>query len=192
MNHDEGILVRSAAYGETSLLTTWITREHGILRLMIKGVRTAAPVGKSGKPRRSGTGGSGADLLSRAEISFQRSTRSQLHSLRELKILRSHRAVATDYTKQLACFYAFEVIAQLVEPDTAIPEPFECFSRLVDYLESHAVSVELIERFERRLLGLLGLPHLGEEMDRVRRRHYARVPRCWPGLREALRHAPGR
>jgi len=166
-----GIVTRLQNYKETSLLSTWLTDRHGILSLLLRGARR--PKQKTFDP---------IDLLSRAEITFQRSRRSDLHTAREIRCLDAQREVATAYPKLLTATYGFEVIHQLVEPDTPVNELYQLYEKLTGYLKGHPPTTILLDRYERRVLETLGLPHHGLSLEQARQRHYLREPKSWKAL----------
>jgi DNA repair protein RecO len=171
IEHCEGIIVRLLPYSETSLITTWITDQHGIIQVLIRGVRKAKQKNFEG-----------VDLLNEASLSFSVNSRTYLHTAREIKLLQGRRSLATDYTRQLTCTYFFECISMLVERDTPINELYQLYLTALDYLETHPSSHQLIERFERRLLEHLGLPHQTLSIHQARQQHYPKSPKSWKPL----------
>jgi DNA repair protein RecO (recombination protein O) len=99
-----GILIRRTLLSNTSLIVHWLTREHGIVRTAAKGAR---------RPGSPFTGK--LDLFYSADFSFVRSRRSDLHTLRELAVLR--RGLdwldANDPTLRAVLFYEREVASEL-------------------------------------------------------------------------------
>lgn len=175
----QGFLIRSLPYSETSRITTWLTDRAGILQILIRGAR-----------RQKQKAFDQVDLLDLAEIQFSRSSRSGLHTARELRISKSYRAIATDYPRQLTAIYCFEVIARLVETDTPLDELFDLYRKAIDYLEDHPASPKLVERFERRVFDILGLPHVNQGIELTRQQHYGRPLKSWKALQTELKTAP--
>lgn len=169
--HCEGIIVRILPYSESSLITTWITDRYGMLQILIRGIRK--PKQKNFDP---------VDLLNQSSLSYAPNTRSYLHTAKEIKLTQSHRAVATDYSKLLTCTYFFEVISLLVERDTPIDELYQLYHKALDYLETHATSWQLVERFERRLFSELGLSHSSMSIHQARQQHYPKPPKSYKAL----------
>lgn len=175
MHQCEGIIVRVLPYSESSLITTWITDTRGILQVLIRGIRK--PKQKNFDP---------VDLLQQSSLCYAANDRTHLHTAREVKRIDPHRAVATDYPKLLACTYFYEIIAMLVERDTPIDEIYQLYLKALTYLETHQISPQLIERFERRLLTELGLPHENLSIHQARQQHYPKAPKSWKTLQKNL------
>ncbi|MGF1678238.1 MAG: DNA repair protein RecO [Candidatus Methylacidiphilales bacterium] len=176
LQHASGVLVRVAPYSETSMITTWVTRPHGLVHLMVRG----------GRKRRSRQV-ENVDLLDSASLTYQSARCGTLHTAREIRVTRHRRTVAVHYGKQLSALYAYEVLALLVETDTPIDAVVELYEAMLDYLETHEPSFKLIERFERGLFSRLGLPHESAGIELCRQQHYPRAPKCWNRLRDWLK-----
>ncbi|MEM1158767.1 MAG: DNA repair protein RecO [Verrucomicrobiota bacterium] len=175
IEHCEGIVVRILPYSESSLITTWITDGQGIIQVLIRGIR---------KPRQKNF--DTVDLLNQSNLIYSTNRRSHLHTAREIKCIQPHREIATDYTKLLACTYCYEVSAMLVEPDTPIQDIYQLYLKAIDYLATHDVSLELIERFECRLMILLGLRQESLSIQQIRQQHYPKTPKSWQALQKSL------
>lgn len=174
--HCVGFLIRALPYSETSRITTWLTDRHGILQILIRGAR-----------RNKQQAFDPVDILDLAEIQFSRNHRSGLHTAKEIRTTRSYRSVATDYPRQLAATYFYEVIARLVETDTPLDDLFEVYQKAIEYLEDHPPTPQLIERFERRIFANLGLPHDNQNIELTRQQHYARPLKSWKALQKELK-----
>jgi len=175
IEHCEGIVVRILPYSESSLITTWITNTQGILQILIRGIRK--PKQKNFDP---------VDLLHQSSVVYAANSRTSLHTAKEIKLLDSHRAIATNYTKQLTSAYFYEIIAMQVERNTPIDELYELYLKALDYMQTHDVTAQLIERFERRLLTQLGLPHTNLSIHQARQQHYSKSPKSLKLLQKTL------
>ena len=74
-----GIVLRTRPLTETSLIVEWLTPDLGRLSAVAKGAR---------RPKSAFRGQ--IDLFYQAEFSFVRSNRSELHTLREARLLNPH------------------------------------------------------------------------------------------------------
>jgi len=106
-----GIILRTRPLTETSLIIHWLTPALGRIATVAKGARRSqSPF--AGK----------LDLFYAAEFSFSRSRRSELHTLREVKMTESHGAIRHDLGKLSQAAYAANFIEQTTETDTPMPE----------------------------------------------------------------------
>lgn len=139
-----GIVLRVRPLTETSLIVHWLTEHCGRLATVAKGAR---------RPRSPFRGK--LDLFYEAELSFQRSRRSDLHLLREVVVRDLHPALRTDLARLRAAAYAVQLLELATEPEAPVPE---LYALLRDLLHADAVPpAPLVLAFEWRLLGLLGL-----------------------------------
>ncbi|NJK90661.1 MAG: DNA repair protein RecO [Blastochloris sp.] len=172
---DEGVLVHQSPYSESSRITVWLTRQHGILRTLVKGLH------------RKGNNAFGVlDLFYQCQISYSLRPKSTLHQLTQSLCLKTHQPGLLDYHKQLAALYCFEVIDVLVEKQTPIPDYYELYLQALGYLETHPASWLLIERFERRALTLAGLNEPARPLPALRRSAYPHSPKSFQALEKAL------
>src|SRR5574341_1174460 len=90
-----GIVLRLYPLTESSLIAHWLTPDFGRIATAAKGARrTKSPL--RGK----------LDLFYAAEISFQRSRRSDLHSLHEVILLDTHEGLRRDVSYLQQAVYA--------------------------------------------------------------------------------------
>jgi DNA repair protein RecO (recombination protein O) len=147
-----GLVLRTRPLTDTSLIVQWLTRDFGRLATVAKGARG---------PKSSFRGQ--IDLFHLAEISFVRSRRSDLHALREVRLLESHAGLRPEleYVKQAA--YCAALIEQTTETDTPLPALYEQFIGLLTELPKHPPQAATIFAFEMKLLEDLGQkPDLAE------------------------------
>lgn len=139
-----GIVLRVRPLTETSLIVHWLTERHGRLATVAKGARRA----------RSPFHGK-LDLFYEAELSFHRSRRSDLHTLREVVVRDLHPALRTDLARLRAAAYATQLIERATEPAAPVPE---LYTLLRDFLHAtRAPLTPLTLAFEFKLLNALGL-----------------------------------
>ncbi len=141
-----GIILRTRPLTETSVIVHWLTRDLGRIATVAKGAR-AQKSSFRGK----------LDLFFRADLSFVRSRRSELHILRELVLLESHPGIRTDFDRVAYAAYAAELIELATETETPVPEFFELFADWLAALNRVSLSRSALLAFEWRLLGLSGV-----------------------------------
>jgi DNA repair protein RecO (recombination protein O) len=141
-----GLVLRTRPLTETSLIVNWLTLEFGRISTVAKGARrTKSPF--RGK----------LDLFYEAEISFQRSQRSELHALREVVLENTNEALRRElgYLHQAA--YCSALIEQSTERETPLPVVFELMRGLLHALPLKPPQAATILAFELKLLEELGL-----------------------------------
>jgi DNA repair protein RecO (recombination protein O) len=141
-----GIVLRTRPLTDTSLIVQWLTPDSGRLATVAKGAR------RSKSPFRGQI-----DLFYLAEISFVRSRRSQLHTLREVRLLESHAALRPELAWLRQASYCAAIIEQTTETDTPLPGLFEAFTGLLRELPRHPPGAVALFAFEMKLLDNLGL-----------------------------------
>ena len=141
-----GVILRTRLLTETSLIVQWLTADFGRLSTVAKGAR---------RPKSAYAGK--LDVFYLAEFSFVRSRRSSLHTLSEVSLLSTHRALRVNLTRLRQAAYAAALIEQTTETETPLPMVFELFRGLLDYLPSSPPQARTIFSFELKLLMELGL-----------------------------------
>ena len=141
-----GIILRTRPLTETSLIVHWLTPEFGRIATVAKGARRAkSPF--AGK----------LDLFYAADFSFSRSRHSELHQLREVKLLETHGALRQDLLKLQQAAYAAAFLEQATETETPLPEIFRLVVDFLRQLCQQALPPPGIFALELKLLGELGL-----------------------------------
>ncbi len=141
-----GIILRTRPLTDTSLIVNWLTAEHGRLSTVAKGARR-------GKSSFQGK----LDLFFEGELSFQRSSRSELHALREVMIHETHSQLRTDLAGLNQAAYGVAFLEQMTEVQTPIPELFELVIGYIRHLASQSVRPRNVFAFELKFLVTLGL-----------------------------------
>ncbi len=147
-----GLVLRTRALTETSLIVHWLTRDSGRLATVAKGAR------RPNSPFRGKL-----DICYLCDFSFSRSRRSELHLLREVSLHETHPALR----RELACLqqaaYCASLIEDTTETDTPLPGLFEMLLGFLAALPLHPPQPQSILAFELKLLRELGLaPDLSE------------------------------
>ena len=147
-----GIILRTRPLTETSLIVHWLTPDLGRIATVAKGAR---------RPKSPFAGK--LDLFYAADFSFSRSRRSDLHNLREVKLLETHGAIREDILKLQQAGYAAAFIEQATEMEAPLPEIFEVTRGFLQHLCAHTPQPQTIFALEFKLLQELGLEPNFEE-----------------------------
>jgi DNA repair protein RecO (recombination protein O) len=140
------ILLRKVKLTESSLIITWFTEAHGKLKTVAKGAR---------RPRSPFAGR--LDLFFAAEITYARSSRSELHILREVAVRDAREGLRLDYNRTCLAAYFVELIELTTEFEHAVPELYDLLRRALDYLDKNVPTRRAMLHFERELSRLLGV-----------------------------------
>lgn len=97
------------------------------------------------------------DLFFDAEISFARSKKSELHTLREVVLKNPREGLRKEYRRVQLAAYFVELIELVTESDHAVPELHDLLKRGLDYLEAHSPTKRALLHFESELTRLLGI-----------------------------------
>ena len=141
-----GIIIYRLSYGNTSTIVRCMTREAGLISLMAKGAQ---------RPRSPFLGH--IDLFYYVDLLYIPSRNSDLHLLKEIKMLHPHLGLRQSYTTFLTAHYFAELIEAISEKNTPIPHEYELFEKALNYLQETPVTTRVIHRFERRLLEIAGV-----------------------------------
>jgi DNA repair protein RecO (recombination protein O) len=140
-----GIILRKRRLTETSLILHWLTREQGRVATVAKGaLRPKSPF--RGK----------LDLFFECDLSYARSRRSDLHTLREAAARSTHPGLRLDLKKLQQAAYAAAFIEQVTETETPVPEIHGLFTTWLAHLEAVEVTPLNVFAFELKLLEQLG------------------------------------
>ena len=147
-----GLILRTRQFTETSLIVNWLTQEHGRISTIAKGARRAK------SPFRGKL-----DLFYECEFSFQRSRRSELHTLREVVLQEANAALRHELGYLQQASYCSTLVEQTTEKETPLPIIFELMRSFLSALPIGAVQPQNIFAFELKLLAELGLqPNIEE------------------------------
>jgi DNA repair protein RecO (recombination protein O) len=147
-----GIILRTRPLTETSLIVHWLTPGWGRMATVAKGAR---------RPKSPFAGK--LDLFYAADFSFNRSRRSDLHTLREVNLRETHAAIRQDILKLQQAAYAANFIEQTTETESPLPELFELTRSFLQWLCVHEPAAQNVFALELKLLRELGLtPELAE------------------------------
>lgn len=141
-----GIILRTRRLTETSLIVNWLTPDLGRVATVAKGARRL----------KSAFAGQ-LDLFYEASFSFARSRRSDLHTLREVRLLDAHAPLRLDLAWLEQAAYAAALIEQTTETETPLAEIHALFAGLLKHLPAQPARPRTIFAFEMKLLRALGL-----------------------------------
>jgi DNA repair protein RecO (recombination protein O) len=160
----EAILLRRARFGESSYVLIWLSPEHGKIRTAARGTAR-----KDSKLRGR------LDLFYHAEVQFAAGRKSDLHALRELKLLETWEGLRGNYGRLLAASYFAELCDLLTEPAHAAPGLFDLMRRALGHLCNHNPSRRSVEFFESEVCRVLGFGHAGNALGAIEA-HAGRIP----------------
>ena len=140
------ILLRRIPLTDTSLIVHLSTAEHGLVRTAARGAR------------RPGSAYSGKlDLFYRAEITFTRSRRGDLHALREIDVHDYRRGLQENYGRILCASYFARLLEMVAEPEAPMPELHDLLERAYGFLSGNDASLVAVRHFEREVARNLGI-----------------------------------
>lgn len=142
----QGIVLRTRPLTESSLIVHWLTSDWGRIATVAKAAR---------RPKSPFLGR--LDLFYEADFSFSRSRRSDLHTLREVRLRQTRPALRGDILKLRQAAYAAAFIEQATETDTPLPGVLELLTGFLDLLCRNRATPATIFAFELKLLRELGL-----------------------------------
>ena len=141
-----GLILRTRPFTETSLIVQWLTPSFGRIATIAKGAR---------RPKSPFRGK--LDLFYEADFSFNRSRRSELHTLRELSLRETHAALRTELAYLQQASYCAALVEQTTEKETPLPAIFGLMKNFLDALPQRMPLPRNTFAFELKLLSELGL-----------------------------------
>ena len=118
-----GLILRTRLLTETSLIVHWLTPDLGRIATVAKGAR---------RPKSPFRGK--LDLFHVADLSFARSRRSDLHTLREVAIRETYPALRQDLQLLRQAAYGAQLLEQTTETETPLPGMFQLMLGLLTFL----------------------------------------------------------
>lgn len=166
------ILINRHRLTESSLIVHWCSASGGLFKTVAKGAL---------RPRSPFAGR--LDLFVTCEITFLRSTRTDLHTLREAHLTEPRLHLRESYPRVLAASYFCRLLEMVAEQESPLEDLHELLRLALDHLDSHDPSARLIVRFEDRLCAALGL---GDAQGRGAGRLHDYFHRALPPQRDEL------
>ena len=148
MRSDEAYVLRTQELGESDLIVSLFSREHGTLR----GVARAA---RNSRRRFGGA----LEVLTRVRVHWTESPRRELHRIEQLDCLRTHAPMQSDPALQAACAVVCEVTEALGREGQSEARAFQLVGAVLDALEQGChpwIAVRYFEFWMLRIHGLLG------------------------------------
>lgn len=121
----EGMVLSLHPLTDSSLIVTWLTRERGRLKTVAKAAR---------RPTSPFAGQ--LDLFYIATLTFAESKRSELHTLREVKLIRQPETLRRDYNALKTAGRLAEFLNKSLEPEFHDPELYEMCKAYLASLEN--------------------------------------------------------
>jgi DNA repair protein RecO (recombination protein O) len=141
-----GIILRTQPLTETSLIIHWLTPNFGRIATVAKGAR---------RPKSPFSGK--LDLFYEADFSFNRSRRSELHTLREVSVRQINGVLRENIVKVQQAAYAAAFVVQTTEAETPLPMAFHLLKEFLISVCLQEPSPQIIFAFELKMLRELGL-----------------------------------
>lgn len=148
MEQSEGIIIRLTKLTETSWIVHWCTQDDGVIKTVAKGAR---------RPKSPFSGK--LDLFFESELSWVRSRKSELHTLREVAVMDYRENLRKRYADTVAASYFVNLLACVVELDHPVPELYDLLQRGLNYLGVEGADRRGVLHYERELARLLGVAH---------------------------------
>jgi DNA repair protein RecO (recombination protein O) len=121
----EGIILALHPLTDSSLIVTWLTRDRGRLKTVAKAARRAnSPFAGQ------------LDLFHTAVLTIAESKRSELHILREMKLIGQPDRLRRDYAALKAASRLAEYLNRVLEPEFPDPELYEMCKEYLQTLEA--------------------------------------------------------
>lgn len=166
MERSLGIIIRLTKLTETSLIVHWCTQENGLIKTVAKGAR---------RPKSSFAGK--LDLFFYGDLSWVRSRKSELHTLREVVITDYSENLRKKYTDLLVASYFGELLAHVVEPDHPVPELYDLLHRGITYLGEKGADMRGLLHYEKEMARLLGVAHQKASASMALENAFGSLPR---------------
>lgn len=141
-----GIVVRHAAYSETSRIIQWITEDHGKISTLAKGAM---------RPRNPLLGQ--FDQLYTCELIYYAHERESVFITREVAPLSVRPRLRSDWRGTMAGLYMADLVARIMPAHEPAPELFHLLEEALTCLDEHGWFLPVPMLFELRLLSRLGL-----------------------------------
>ena len=148
MEKSRGIIIRLTKLTETSWIVHWCTQGDGLIKTVAKGAR---------RPKSPFAGK--LDLFFESDLSWVRSRKSELHTLREVAVLDYRENLRKRYVDTVMASYFVNLLACVVELDHPVPELYDLLHRGLNYLGEKGADRRGFLHYENELARLLGVAH---------------------------------
>ena len=141
----EAIILRQRDFGNTSLIFTFYTLDHGKIECLAKGIK-----------KKISRGEGGMEIFSRVELIYYEKEARSLRLLSHSYILNSFKSLRASLLKLACASYFLELVNRLIHGEEKNEKIYYLLLNSLLYLE-HAQDInKLIHFFEVKLIGLLG------------------------------------
>jgi DNA repair protein RecO (recombination protein O) len=142
---DQGILLRTHPFSETSLVVRWLTQEHGRIATLARGAtRPKSPL--RGR----------LDLYFIATITYTPSRQGTLHTLKEITLDNTFASLRQSYPALAQAAYATRLIERVTETDTPLPGLFQILQQFLQTTSRRPTHSLHVAALELQLLQWLG------------------------------------
>ena len=146
MQLTKALLIRKYRLSETSLITVWLTQEHGKMKTTAQGaMKKESPFAGC------------LELFREVRISFLWNAKSDLHYLKEVTPVIPQDSLHAGYLTLLSASYFAELCDLFVEPSHPVPEIFDLLSRALSFLNKNRPTLLALRHFEKELAKALGI-----------------------------------
>jgi len=145
-DHATGLILRTQPLTDTSLIVNWITPDLGRISTVAKGAR---------RPKSPFAGR--LDLFFECEFNFVRSRRSELHILREVRLVNSHPALRLDLDRLQMAAYAAALIQTATETETPLPDHYALLCEFTHEITERSPRPLTLFAFEIKVLEIGGM-----------------------------------
>lgn len=146
IENSSGLILRTRPFTETSMVVHWLTKDLGRIATVAKGaLRPKSPF--RGK----------LDLYYQGDFSFERSRRSDLHFLREVKIRQMNTALRYELGYLRQASYCTSLIEQTTETETPLPAIYDLMNSMLHSILEVPPQNQTTLAFELKLTHELGL-----------------------------------
>ncbi len=140
------ILINRSRLTESSLIVHWCSRERGLFKTVARGAL---------QPKSAFAGR--LDLFVTCEVTWLPSTRSDLHTLKEVHLSTPRLQLRGSYLRVLAATCFSKLVELVSERETPLEGIHDLLTLSLNYLNDHEPTPRLVDRFEKRLCAELGL-----------------------------------
>lgn len=143
---DVGCILKLSPLGEYSLIVSWCTADHGIIRTAARNAR---------KPGSDFAGR--LDLFHECELLYAPSAKSDLASLASVELLSARLPLRSSLIRLQLASYMARLLLATVEPDAPGEEWHTLISKALDYVATAPPRKSILHHYEKRLAGLHGI-----------------------------------
>lgn len=175
MIRDTGTILKLQPLSEASLIVTWCTAEHGI-------VKTAAR-----KARQPGSEWCGRlDLFHECELTYNPAKQGDLHALSSVTLLNPRLELRSQLSKLQLAGYMARLLLSTLETESAESCWHALISGALDYVSASSLRPAILLHFEKRMAELHGVFSPLLPPIRALQQHFHRLPSGRAELLEQL------